>query len=294
MRTESEHDIRRQARTPFATARPPRVVALVTDASSREAIRAELAELASVEFCTSARELFRLASDRKTALVFTEPRDAAGRRTAPVLQSLAVISPRVQVVIYLELSVRDVRDALERWASGVIVRGREQIAPTLRTALARAPRIGSPGRVLEGTAALVPPEVRRFFIHCAWRASRLATAREAAAGLRIPYRTLAVQLAMAALPSPKEVLSWYRLLHAAWHMELSHSSRERVAADTGFSSGAKLAATLRRHADISWTELRERVGFNGLLESFEERIGTRAQRTRGSSASESPKRSHPE
>ncbi len=273
MGQESEDERRRQSRAPPTTAAPLRVVGLVADAADREVVRAELEGLATVEFCNRATELFRLTSNRRTDAVFAEPRDAAGRRTAPVLQSLAVSQPRLQVVMYLELSIADVRDALERWTSGVVIKGHEAVGPMLRTALARAPRIGSPGAVLAGTAAFVPPEVRRFFIHCAWRASRIDTAQEAAAGARIPYRTLAVQLQAAGLPTPKTVLSWYRLLHAAWDMELSHSSREKVAVGTGFSSGAKLAAALRRCANISWTELRELIGFGGLLEQFEELIG---------------------
>jgi AraC-like DNA-binding protein len=253
-------------------------VGLVADAAAREAIRAELKGLATVEFCNRAAELFRLASNRRTDAVFAEPRDAAGRRTAPVLQSLAVSRPRLQVVMYLELTIADVRDALERWTSGVVIKGHEAVGPMLRSALARAPHIGSPGAVLASTAAFVPPEVRRFFIHCAWRASRIGTAQEAAAGARIPYRTLAEQLEAAGLPTPKVVLSWYRLLHAAWELELTHSSREKVAVCTGFSSGAKLAAALRRCANMSWTELRERVGFGGLLQLFEELIGAPAER----------------
>jgi hypothetical protein len=249
------------------------VVGLVVAAADREVVRAELKGLATMEFCDRAAELFRLAYDRRTDAVFAEPRDAAGRRTAPVLQSLAVSRPRLQVVMYLELSIADVRDALERWTSGVVIKGHEEIGPMLRTALARAPHIGSPGAVLASTATFVPPEVRRVFIHCAWRASRIGTAQEAATGAKIRYRTLAVQLEAAGLPTPKVVLSWYRLLHAAWDMELSHASREKVAVDSGFSSGAKLAAALRRCANMSWTELRERVGFGGLLELFEELIG---------------------
>ncbi len=273
MRGEKEDEFRRQLRAPPKAAERLRVVGLVLDAADREVVRAELEGLATVEFCDRAAELFRLAYAKRTDAVFTEPRDAAGRRTAPVLQSLAVSRPRMQVVMYLELSIPDVRDALERWTSGVVIRGHEEIGPMLRTALARAPHIGSPGAVLAGTAAFVPPEVRRFFVHCAWRASRIGTAHEAATGARISYRTLAAQLEAAGLPTPKSVLSWYRLLHAAWNMELSRSSREKVAVAVGFSSGAKLAAALRRCANISWNELRERVGFGGLLELFEELIG---------------------
>jgi hypothetical protein len=43
-----------------------------------------------------------------------------------VLQSLAVSRPRLQVVMYLELSIADVRDALERSTSGVVIKGYDE------------------------------------------------------------------------------------------------------------------------------------------------------------------------
>jgi AraC-like DNA-binding protein len=252
-------------------------VALVLNATDRATIRESLKSLASVEFCARTAELFRLVSDGGADAVIAEPHDVNGRATAPVLHSLSAGRPRLQVVLYLKFSRADVREAVEGWASAVVFTDQEDIGSMLRTALVRAPHLGSPGATLATTAALVPPEVRRFFIHCAWRATRVGSARAAAEGVGISYRTLAKQLEEAGLPTPKVILSWYQLLHAAWRAELSHAGREAVANDVGFSSGDVLAKALRRYADISWTELREWVGFSGLLARFEALIGAQVK-----------------
>lgn len=273
MRAQSRERGHREAHANTADEARQQVVALLLSAEDRRAVRETLGDSATVEFCERSGELFRLATDLRATVVITESRDIDGRRTAPALHALRAARPLLQVVFYLDLSAPAVRSALEGWSTGVVFRRQEDIGPALRIAVARAPRAGSPGATLATSAALAPPEVRRFFTHCAWRATVIGTARTAAEDVGIPYRTLARQLEAAKLPSPKVVLDWYRLLHAAWRMELSHANREVVAKKSGFSSGDVLAKRLRRYVDLSWTELRERVGFNGLLARFEALLG---------------------
>jgi AraC-like DNA-binding protein len=277
MRAESRQQSHRQSQTPPAGEARQHVVALLLNAADRRAVLETLGERATVVFCERSAELFRLATDLRADVVIADSRDIDGRRTAPALHSLRAARPLLQVVLYLDLSAPAVRSALEGWATGVVFRHEEDIGPVLRTAISRAPNAGSPGATLAASAALAPPEVRRFFTHCAWRAVMIGTARAAAEDVGIPYRTLARQLEAAGLPSPKVVLDWYRLLHAAWQMELSHANREVVAKKAGFSSGDVLAKRLRRYADLSWMELRERVGFNGLLMRFEALLGAHAE-----------------
>lgn len=248
---------------------PQHVVALLSNPEDRRRVRETLGDRTRLEFCERSAELFRLTTDLQADVVIADSSDVDGRRTAPALHALRAARPLLQVVLYIELSAPAVRNALEGWSTGVVFRHEEEIAPALRTAIVRAPRAGSPGALLATSATLTPPGVRRFFTHCAWRASVVDTARAAAEGVGIPYRTLSRQLDASALPSPKAVLAWYRLLHAAWRMELLHQGREIVAKQSGFSSGVVLAKTLRRYANLSWTQLREEVGFNGLLTRFE-------------------------
>lgn len=245
------------------------VVALVRGTAVRSAIRDAIGELTRVIFCDDAPELVRLATEMGSRLVVAEPRDAGGESTAPALASLRLRSPGLEIVLYMSLTPEDVHDAAECVPATVVLRYHDDIGKALRAELAGTPRDASPGALLETTAALVPPIVRPFFVCCAWRAHRIRSAREAAGAVKIPPRTLSRWLRGAGLPTPKSVLDWYRVLHAAWQLEAGMRKRDAVARRVGLASGEALGAALRHCAGISWPQLRDEVGLGGLLVRFD-------------------------
>lgn len=249
--------------------RPVSVVALVRGTAERAAIREACRGLATVEFCERAEELVHLAARSAARLVVAEPRDHDGVRTAPSLWVLRLRRPRIHVVSHLALTADDVRDAAAAWGMTVVIREHHDIRAMLRSVLSGDVSEATPGELLAIAAAHVPRGVRRFFTYCAWHAHQVRTASAAAQGADIPYRTLARRLHLTGLPPPPVVLTWYRLLHAAWHMELGAPKRDVVARAVGFRSGAALTQALRQHARMSWTELRDRVGLAGLLARFD-------------------------
>ncbi|HEU4585888.1 MAG TPA: helix-turn-helix domain-containing protein [Gemmatimonadaceae bacterium] len=261
----------------YATRRM-RVVALLVDERDRRLVAETLGPRAKLHFCERSSELFRLATDLRANMVIADSVDIDGDSTAPALHSLRAALPLLQVVLYIDLSIRAVRSAIEGWATGVVFRQEEDVGAMLRTAVVRSPSMGSPGATIAISAGLVPPEVRRFLTHCAWRATTIRTARSAADDVGIPYRTLARRLQSAGLPSPKVLLDWCRLLHAAWRVERTHENRDIVARSSGFSSGDVLARRLRLYTGLSWTTLRERVGFDKLLTMFETMLRTAPDR----------------
>jgi len=269
MAGESEAQDRRESDAlPYATRRT-RVVALLVNEQDRRVVDEILGESVALHFCETTTELFRLATDVRAHVVIADSVDIDGKSTAPTLHSLRAALPLLQVVLYIDLSVRAVRSAIEGWAMGVVFRHQEDVGAMLRTALTREPLAGSPGATIAVSAGLVPPEVRSYLTHCAWRATTIRTAGTAADDVGIPYRTLARRLRSAGLPSPKVLLDWCRLLHAAWRVERTRENRETVAKSSGFSSGDVLARRLRLYTGLSWTMLRERVGFDKLLTMFE-------------------------
>lgn len=245
------------------------MVALVRDAAARRAIRAAVGGVVRVELCAYAMDLVRLATETGARLVVAEPRDAGGDSTAPALSALRLHSPSLRIVLYFSLTPEDVHDASACFPAIAVLRHLDDIGDVLRAELAGTPRDHSPGALLEMTAALVPSALRPFFRCCAWRAHRMRTAREAADTVKIPFRTLSRWMRGAGLPTPKRVLEWYRLLHAAWHIEAGTRKREAVARRVGLTSGEALSARLRHCAGLSWPELRDRVGLAGLVEQFE-------------------------
>jgi len=290
MAGESEAQDRRESDAlPYATRRT-RVVALLVNEQDRRVVDEILGESVALHFCETTTELFRLATDVRAHVVIADSVDIDGKSTAPTLHSLRAALPLLQVVLYIDLSVRAVRSAIEGWAMGVVFRHQEDVGAMLRTALTREPLAGSPGATIAVSAGLVPPEVRSYLTHCAWRATTIRTAGTAADDVGIPYRTLARRLRSAGLPSPKVLLDWCRLLHAAWRVERTRENRETVAKSSGFSSGDVLARRLRLYTGLSWTMLRERVGFDQLLTMFDAML--RAPLDRGTDSPET--RANPE
>jgi AraC-like DNA-binding protein len=249
------------------------VVALVRGATERAAIREACVEIATVEFCDRVEQLERLAVRTGARIIIAEPRDAAGVRTAPTLRSLRVRRPKLHIVSHLALTPTDVRDTVEVWGVSVLIRGHDDLRARLRATLLGEQRNAPLAEILAFTVAHVPRTVRRYVEYCAWQAHRARTARAAAQMANISYRTLARWLRVSGLPPPADVLAWYRLLHAAWILELEDAKRDVAATAVGFPSGAALARVLRRHVGITWTELRNRVGFAGLLARFEAAMG---------------------
>ena len=269
MEGESEAQGRREPDALPDAPRRTRVVALLVDEGDRRVVDEALGEWVELYACERNAELYRLATDVRANVVIVDSTDIDGKATAPTLHSLRAALPLLQIVLYIDFSMRAVRSAIEGWATGIVFRHHEDVGAMLRTAVARAPNAGSPGATIALSAALVPPEVRSFFTLCAWRATTVRTAGAAAANLAVPYRTLARRLQSAGLPSPKVLLDWFRLLHAAWRVEHTHENRDAVAKRSGFSSGDVMARRLRLYTGLSWTALRERVGFDRLLTMFE-------------------------
>lgn len=246
------------------------VVALVRNETDREAVRDALGDLVAIEFCAYAVDLVRLVTRTSAHLVVAEPFDADGTRTGPALSGLRIRNPELHTVVYMSLTPADVHAAVEGWATDVVVRNHDNAARILRRALADAPTTASPGTLLAATATFAPRPVRAFFEYCAWKAHKVKSARVAAVEARMSYRTVSRWMRAAGLPTPGTVLAWYRLLHAAWQLEIRLLKLAAVAELVGFPSGRALAGSLKRHTGLSWPELRDKVGFAGLLLRFDD------------------------
>ena len=119
---ESEAQNRRESDAlPYATRRT-RVVALLADERDRRVVDEILGERVALYFCERSTELFRLATDVRAHVVIADSVDVDGMSTAPALHSLRAALPLLQVVLYIDFSIRAVRSAIEGWATGVVFR----------------------------------------------------------------------------------------------------------------------------------------------------------------------------
>lgn len=133
-----------------------------------------------------------------------------------------------------------------------------------------APRDTSPValamRVVRG---VVPRDLQGFFELALKRAAEHPAVEQLARDARTAHRTLSQRLARARLPDAREILSWCRILLAAYAIEHSNASLSRIAEARGFPSDAALRGMIRRRLAVATSDLRERGGFDRALSSFE-------------------------
>ena len=117
--------------------------------------------------------------------------------------------------------------------------------------------------VLEVLAVLGPrlcPVPERLVGHCLARARRPLTVGDLADGVAVHRRTLGNWTRCAGLPAPAALISWCRLLTAAYLLRDRGRSVEEVALALDFGSGTALRSMLRRYTGLRTGEVRTQGG----------------------------------
>jgi AraC-like DNA-binding protein len=143
---------------------------------------------------------------------------------------------------------------------------------TLSRAIAAPPRSIAPLEIELLFATYAPRRVRRALARCAQSTHRSLLPRDLSGWLRIPGRTLRGSLAQAGWPPPRELISWCRLLHAAFLIDVLETPAKQAAAYLGYSSASALHVALRRHFGEGTRVLMERGGYPYLLVRFDGRL----------------------
>jgi AraC-like DNA-binding protein len=267
----------RLPRSTTARLNDARVVAMIADPRDRERIREALRPAASVAFCTRREEVMRLVRDQAAAAVVIEPRDASDEDMAPTVRLLKRGYPSVAVLVYCRVAPADCRMLLPLTRAGVdevILRGFDDAATSLRTALVAALGTSALSHALEELRRVVPDDMMPTVEYCLGRASRAPTVEEVAAALGVHRKTLASRASSAGLPSPRSLIAWGRLLVAARMLEDPRRSVEDVARVLGFSAAAELRNMFRRYTRMRPLEVRHAGGMGCVLSLLKGTIGS--------------------
>lgn len=143
---------------------------------------------------------------------------------------------------------------------------------TLSRAITAAPTAVAPLEIELLFATYASRRLRRVLAHCAESSHRALLPRDLSAELRIPGRTLRGGLARSGWPPPRELISWCRLLHGAFLLDVLETPAKQAAAYLGYSSASALHVAMRRHFGEGTRALMERGGYSYLLEQFDGRL----------------------
>jgi AraC-like DNA-binding protein len=187
--------------------------------------------------------------------------DAARRQTSVLL--VVLVPPSTPAQLHATLAnasrVRSMESVAVDWLD---------VKPLTRAALRRADALLCAEQVLDAIRDGVPDWLLQFVEFCAGRSGTgwNVTSMVEHAGLK--RRTLDSRLRRAGLPTAESILGWCRVLRAAWRLDRSGDSVERVALAIGLTSASALRNFYRRYAGLSPTAARTSGGFAFLLDEF--------------------------
>jgi AraC-like DNA-binding protein len=247
------------------------IVALTLDRKARARIVEGTRGLADVHFCDTVVEVPCVVRRGRVAVVILEPRDREGLPTDSLIAALRRDFPPIPVLAYCEATQgasADILAAARAGASGLLLRGHDDVGAALRSALAVAGDNCAARHILQEVNAVLPPTVRLIVEHCLLHGRERLTVSAVARSLGVHRKTLVNRLASANLPGPRTIIGWSRLLLVAHALEELGRPVERVALDFEFPSSAALCSMLKRYTGLRPAEVREQGGLACMLQLF--------------------------
>ncbi|MEO7986238.1 MAG: helix-turn-helix domain-containing protein [Gemmatimonadales bacterium] len=228
------------------------------------------------EFSRAGELLRYLKSANVSAVVLTAAHDAQGGRVLETTIALRDAHPLLWIFLVARPGAGGMRPLLDLASVALRVVCLTASLITLQRTLSRAVTTATwniaPLEIELLFATYASRRVRRVLAHAAQGTRRTLLPRDMSAELGIPARTLRGILARAGWPPPRELISWCRLLHAAFLLDVLETPAKQAAASLGYPSASALHVAIRRHFVESTQAVIERGGYSHLLERFATRL----------------------
>lgn len=252
-------------------------IAVLNSVRERATLADTLAELATVRVCEGAEELVALGAAADCVAAVAGLRDAGGASTVLALLALQNRREPVPIIIVFSLVSGEVPAVMHMMKAGLqatlVIRGFESVEAAVERVVTDRAETGPAAVLLRSVVPMVGAPLRRFFAFGAIVAARPITVRETARVLGVAERTLESQLRRSGMPPPHRVLGWYRVLHAAWELDVLGRAPKQVAAGLQFPSMPALYNQFRHYAAPTPAAVREQQGFPKLLRQFTSELG---------------------
>lgn len=255
------------------------VAAVDLDGSIVTSIREELGEGVKIELCASPRELASLVRGGRLTGVIVGSWQRPVEELVDLVQAVRVECPDTSVWLACDQSAPRLTCIPRLVRAGV-----DELL-----LLHRSLPIGEQVRGLLGvedqtaTASFVWRKVRVHLnsrispaVHlCLVQALGRASVQDLARGLRCSPRTLQYRIAKGGDLTPRQLVSWCRLLMAARMLDEGKRTVEQVALRLQFDSGAGLRNMLKRYTGYTAHDLRRLGGLDTVIALLVRRVETR-------------------
>ena len=239
------------------------------DPVDQRRVRQALADVAAdAVVCEQPSELVAMVEHRRVTVALVDGPDGTGRETAELIRSLKAKFPTLTVLVYCRLTRAGMRVAVAATKAGadeVVVRGCDDTGNALRKALEGARGSCAVSALAEELRALIPSKALSVVQYCLLNGARAPTVASVALALGTNRRTLVTRTTEAALPSPRLLIGWGRLLTAAGLLTRSDHTVEQVAYHLGFGSASELRNMCRRYTGLRPRDVRAGGGVIAIL-----------------------------
>jgi AraC-like DNA-binding protein len=232
---------------------------------------------AAIRDCTRFSEVRTLVETGLASIVVADHRDVDGGSTLPGIKRLRDDFPSVPIVMYVPLSNEISGLVLEYARAGVsqlVFQGVDDLRTPLRAAVNAALDHASARATGAELAGLVPTNLLPFFLYCLEHARRDIGVEEVAAAMGVHRKTLVDRLRAAALPSPRAIIAWSRLLVASRLLDDPGRTVEQAAMMLDFPSGTALRNMFKRYTGLRTSEVRQNGGVRCVLHAYKRQLAT--------------------
>jgi AraC-like DNA-binding protein len=218
------------------------------------------------------------ACDREPVRVAVVDLYAGGVANFEGLRTLKQRLPRLTVILYTTMAperAHDIFDAGRAGVDGLVLMGEDDAPRTLLAVIEKSESKSLAGlirRSLDGIDPVVADAVLLAVARAHEHLSPLGLARL----LALPRRAVTQRLATAGFPAPQRLLTWGRLIVAAYMLEDAHRSADRIATTLDFPSGSAFRNTCQRYLHATPGEIRARGGAAYVIRTLLRHVHTRA------------------
>jgi AraC-like DNA-binding protein len=237
------------------------IATLLPQAVHVQRLRGALRDRHELRECDDWATLTRVC-DREPVRVAVIDLHAGGAANFEGVRQLKQRLPRLTLVAYVTFQpdrAHDVFDAGRAGVDGLVIAGEDDAPRPLLATIEQSESKSLAGlmrRSLDGIDPVVADAVLLAVTRAHERLSPIGLARL----LAQPRRAVTQRLAAAGFPAPQRLLTWGRLIVAAYMLEDEHRSADRVAATLDFPSGSAFRNTCQRYLHATPREIRARGG----------------------------------
>jgi AraC-like DNA-binding protein len=222
-------------------------------------------------WCDDLEDLVVGARSREALALVVDVADRQGKPTAEAVAAIRRQRPDVPIVVWCEreAAIIPLARLVAAGASALVFRDDSDLERRLMSSLTRANDVAFHQLTDQSLYRRVPEPLVPVVRYCLDHAAAMPSLEIMARALGMPPRLIAAELRRAGLPPLRGLVTWARVLLAAYRLEQTVDSSSVVARSVGFPTAAALSRLLRRHANEPARSLREPGGFGWVLRCFE-------------------------